>query len=83
LEFPPAEEVVQGILAISHMFQLYRPVGHAEVDKIPPHDFGVGRVVFDKENNNGFSNHGVSLPFFDGLLCQFPPTCSSRIFIHR
>jgi hypothetical protein len=54
------------------MHQLYRPVGHAEVDEIPPHDFGVGRVIFDKENNNRLTTHGVSLPFFDGLSCQFP-----------
>jgi hypothetical protein len=65
------------------MYQLYRPVGHAEVDETPPHDFGMGRVIFDKKNNNRFTTHGGSLSFFGGLSCPFPRKLLVQDFPHR
>jgi hypothetical protein len=65
------------------MYQLCRPVGHAEVDKTPPHDFGMGRVIFDKENNNRFTTHGGSLSISGGLSCPFPRNLLAQDSLYR
>jgi hypothetical protein len=52
------------------MYQLYRPVDDAEVDEIPPHDFGVSRVIFDQENNDGFTFHVGCFHLFGDWLIE-------------